>query len=83
MGKKKVFINIKPGGRTTSHSHGNDGPQQWLKRKEPKLALKRFTIDVEPDLPRRAKTHCDDLNVNMADWMRALAEPELTEKRLR
>lgn len=54
-GKEKVFINIKPGGRTTSHDHGNDGPQQWLKRKEPKLALKPFTIDVEPDLHRGSR----------------------------
>ena len=75
--KKKVSITA-PGGshqREEASNHRN-----WLKKAAPKPEMKRFTIDVPTELHRQVKAHCTNLNVPMADLVRALLERELVEK---
>jgi hypothetical protein len=75
--KKKVSITA-PGASHQPEEAGNH--RKWLKKAPPRPEMKRFTIDVPVELHRQVKAHCSDLDVPMADLVRALLERELEEK---
>jgi hypothetical protein len=45
--------------------------------------MKRFTIDVPERLHRRIRVHCLHANISMAEYMRQLAERDLSGKHIK
>lgn len=77
---RKIAITARPRDRRKPAATDNESrrpAEEWVSSAA-SGRMKRFTIDVPEELHRQIKIYCAQQGIKMADWMRGLAEKNLS-----